>query len=419
MLARIIAAQSGAVFYEVSGPEIFSKWYGQSEELLRKLFKDAARQERAIIFFDEIDSVAGQRDDDAHEASKRVVAQLLTLMDGFQPDDNVVVVATTNRPDDIDVALRRPGRFDWEIDFPLPNLDDRVAILEAAALRLKTVDPLPHEAAALQTVGWSGAELAAIWSEAALLAVTDRRAAIMTRTIRGVRTGGRSEGTLGAESPASQEDGGTVSIRSRFRSWRRRRRRTKAAVKSQAPLRKFVYLDEVSVYSLIASKLGPIATEFTDSETTSLASDVEASGGVGMGPLKSGVRSRINTSETRGSQVLRKSIVQTTFKELHDLERARLLLQPRPNESVPSFRGREFNLQSLLDEGPPWVVATDQLVRAPDRLEVELEAEPVYQNSAVVSTMIDLVSESPELAKAVGSADSTRSSPLAACWRGC
>ena len=111
MLARIIAAQSGAAFYEISGPEIFSKWYGQSEELLRKLFQAAAKHDKAIIFFDEIDSVAAQRGDESHEASKRVVAQLLTLMDGFTPDTNVVVIAATNRPQDLDVALRRPGRL--------------------------------------------------------------------------------------------------------------------------------------------------------------------------------------------------------------------------------------------------------------------------------------------------------------------
>jgi transitional endoplasmic reticulum ATPase len=116
MLARIIANHTDSEFYEISGPEVFSKWYGQSEEILRRLFEDAAKQERgAIIFFDEIDSVAGQRRDESHEASRRVVAQLLALMDGFTPDNNVVVVAATNRPQDIDAALRRPGRFDWEI----------------------------------------------------------------------------------------------------------------------------------------------------------------------------------------------------------------------------------------------------------------------------------------------------------------
>jgi transitional endoplasmic reticulum ATPase len=143
MLARIIASATDAVFYEISGPTIFSKWYGESEKILRALFEHAARQPRSIIFFDEIDSIAGQRSDDAHEASKRVVAQLLTLMDGFNPNDNIVVIAATNRPQDIDVALLRPGRFDWVIVFPLPNRQDREAILRVSAGRLATAGPLP------------------------------------------------------------------------------------------------------------------------------------------------------------------------------------------------------------------------------------------------------------------------------------
>ena len=177
-LARIIASQSGASFFEVSGPEIFSKWYGQSEELLRRIFERAGQEEKAIIFFDEIDSVASQRDDQSHEASKRVVAQLLTLMDGFTTDKNVVVIAATNRPKDLDHALRRPGRFDWEIEFPLPNEPDRLDILKKTARGLKITEPLPYDTVARVSDGWSGADLAAIWKEAALLAVSDRRTRI-------------------------------------------------------------------------------------------------------------------------------------------------------------------------------------------------------------------------------------------------
>lgn len=180
MLARIIANSTDSVFYEISGPEVFSKWYGQSEEILRKLFEDAAKQEQAIIFFDEIDSVAGQRADESHEASRRVVAQLLALMDGFTSDDNVVVIAATNRPQDIDAALRRPGRFDWEIHFPLPDRRDRELILQSSARHLSTSEDLPHKWMSQNTEGWSGAELAAIWSEAALLAVADGRSKIIT-----------------------------------------------------------------------------------------------------------------------------------------------------------------------------------------------------------------------------------------------
>ena len=179
MLARIIAGSAEATFYSISGPEIFSKWYGDSEKVLREIFKDARNEERAIIFFDEIDAVAGQRADESHEASRRVVAQLLTLMDGFKADEHVIVIAATNRPQDIDVALRRPGRFDWEIEFPLPSLGDRLSILKASSKPLKASGQLPHEWVADQTDGWSAAELSAIWSEAALLAVKDNRTSIV------------------------------------------------------------------------------------------------------------------------------------------------------------------------------------------------------------------------------------------------
>ena len=178
MLARIIASQAGASFYEISGPEIFSKWYGQSEEILRRIFRSAGNDDKAIIFFDEIDSVAAQRDDQSHEASKRVVAQLLTLMDGFSASEGIVVIAATNRPQDLDVALRRPGRFDWEIEFPYPNEDDRQDILEKTAHNVLTSGVLPYEAIAARTGGWSAAELAQIWTEAALLAVADDRKVI-------------------------------------------------------------------------------------------------------------------------------------------------------------------------------------------------------------------------------------------------
>ncbi len=173
MLARIIAHKADAKFYEISGPEVANKWYGQSEELLRRVFDDAAKQGRAIIFFDELDSLASQRGDDSHEASRRIVGQLLASMDGFKPDTNVVVIGTTNRPQDIDIALRRPGRFDWQIDFPFPNEQDRFDILKKTS-RAKRSD-LPHDYIASKTEGWTGAELAAIWSEAALLCVNDGR----------------------------------------------------------------------------------------------------------------------------------------------------------------------------------------------------------------------------------------------------
>lgn len=182
-LARIIADESGAVFYQVSGPSIVSKWVGDSEETLRRLFADAAKRERAIIFFDEIDSIAARRSADSNGESKRVVAQLLTLLDGFKPDSNVIVIAATNRVEDIDEALLRPGRFDWEISFKLPTECDRREILKMKACELQVGDGLPIDDLARATDGWSGAKLTAIWTEAALLAAGDRRSKIADEDI--------------------------------------------------------------------------------------------------------------------------------------------------------------------------------------------------------------------------------------------
>ena len=177
-LARIIAHVSKAKFYLVSGPSIVSKYVGDSEETLRRLFEAASKDERAIIFFDEIDSIAARRSHDSNGEAKRVVAQLLTLLDGFEANNNVVVIAATNRVEDVDEALLRPGRFDWEIEFSLPTLADRYKILQVRARTLATVDPLPLEELAQLTEGWSGAMLTALWSEAALVAAGDGRKAI-------------------------------------------------------------------------------------------------------------------------------------------------------------------------------------------------------------------------------------------------
>jgi transitional endoplasmic reticulum ATPase len=178
MLARIIANVCNATFYEISGPEIINKWVGQSEEIIRMIFDDAATKGRAIIFFDELDSIATRRESDSHELSRRVVAQLLTDLDGFKQDQNVIVIGTTNRPQDIDTALRRPGRLDWEIHFGLPSEKDRQEILEVSSRGLRTTGSLSHSRMASMTDRWSGAELTGIWTEAALLAVKDDRSAI-------------------------------------------------------------------------------------------------------------------------------------------------------------------------------------------------------------------------------------------------
>ncbi len=178
MLARILAKHANAAFYKVSGPEILTKWYGESEAILRGIFEDAETQDQAIIFFDEIDTVAASRSDNTHEASKKLVGQLLTLMDGFLPSKKVVVVAATNRPETLDPALRRPGRFDWEVEFSVPDLNARQAILERSARGLTVNDDMPHAEIGALTEGWTPAELAVIWSEAALLAADDERESI-------------------------------------------------------------------------------------------------------------------------------------------------------------------------------------------------------------------------------------------------
>ncbi len=188
MLAKIIAHQSKAEFFVVSGPEIVSKWLGDSEGLLRRIFEAANAAKRAIIFFDEVDSVAEKRQGDSHEASKRLVAQFLTEMDGFseRSDSNVIVIAATNRVHDVDPALRRPGRFDWEIEFGLPTLTDRQAILDVSSRKVATTSPLPTAEVADRTDGWSAAKLTSIWTEAALIAAqADRRSICMLDFVEG------------------------------------------------------------------------------------------------------------------------------------------------------------------------------------------------------------------------------------------
>lgn len=180
-LARIIANQSGASFYGISGPEIVSKWVGDTEGILREIFNHAnnAKTGKAIIFFDEIDSIAENRSSDTHEASKRLVAQFLTLMDGFETKKAAtIVIAATNRAEALDPALMRPGRFDWEIEFGLPTFSDRFQILTVGARRIACAEDLPLREIANRTHNWSAAQLSSIWTEAALIAARDRRSYI-------------------------------------------------------------------------------------------------------------------------------------------------------------------------------------------------------------------------------------------------
>ena len=178
-LARIIAKESGANFYHIDGPSIVSKYVGDSEKTLRGIFTHARQSGKpSIIFFDEIDSIAANRTEDTHESSDRLVAQFLTLMDGFDKDDNNIVLATTNREDVLDPALRRPGRFDWTIEFAIPTSEDRRSILILQAKRYKCVDEISPKflgEVAKETKNWLPVDLGALWDEAALIAVGEGR----------------------------------------------------------------------------------------------------------------------------------------------------------------------------------------------------------------------------------------------------
>src|SRR5438132_2652316 len=130
LLARAVASETNANFLSIGGPEIMSKYYGESEERLRDVFKEAQENAPSIIFIDEIDSIAPKREEVTGEVEKRVTSQLLSLMDGLQSRGKVVVIGATNRPNAIDPALRRPGRFDREIEIGVPDRDGRLEVLE-------------------------------------------------------------------------------------------------------------------------------------------------------------------------------------------------------------------------------------------------------------------------------------------------
>lgn len=130
LLAKAVANEAGAHFIYVAGPEVMSKWYGGSEENLRKIFEEAEKNAPSIIFFDEIDAIAPKREEVSGEVERRVVAQLLSLMDGLKSRGKVIVIAATNRPNALDPALRRPGRFDREIEIGVPNKEARKEILQ-------------------------------------------------------------------------------------------------------------------------------------------------------------------------------------------------------------------------------------------------------------------------------------------------
>jgi transitional endoplasmic reticulum ATPase len=171
LLARAVANETGAYFITINGPEIMSKFYGESEARLREIFKEAEENAPAIIFIDEIDAIAPKREEVTGEVERRVVAQLLALMDGLKGRGQVIVIGATNRPNAVDPALRRPGRFDREIAFPVPDKRARKEILQVHTRNMPLADDVNLDELADVTHGFTGADLAALCREAAMRAL--------------------------------------------------------------------------------------------------------------------------------------------------------------------------------------------------------------------------------------------------------
>jgi len=171
LLAKAVANESGAHFIAINGPEIMSKFYGESEARLREVFREAQENAPAIIFIDEIDAIAPKREEVTGEVERRVVAQLLALMDGLQSRGQVIVIGATNRPDALDPALRRPGRFDREIVIGVPDKRARKEILQVHTRNMPLAKDVDLDELAEITHGFTGADLAALCREAAMHAL--------------------------------------------------------------------------------------------------------------------------------------------------------------------------------------------------------------------------------------------------------
>jgi transitional endoplasmic reticulum ATPase len=168
LIARAVASETDAYFVSVNGPEIIHKFYGESEARLRQVFEESSRHAPSVIFLDEIDAIAPKRAEVTGEVEKRVVAQLLALMDGLEQRGEVFVIAATNIPDSLDPALRRPGRFDREVALRVPDRQGRLEILQIHTRGMPLVDDVDLEALANITHGFVGADLAALCREAAM-----------------------------------------------------------------------------------------------------------------------------------------------------------------------------------------------------------------------------------------------------------
>ncbi|MEM4780446.1 MAG: CDC48 family AAA ATPase [Halalkalicoccus sp.] len=171
LLAKAVANETSASFFSIAGPEIISKYYGESEQQLREIFEDASEESPAIIFIDELDSIAPKREDVTGEVERRVVAQLLTMMDGLESRGQVIVIAATNRVDSVDPALRRPGRFDREISIDVPDEMGREEILQIHTRGMPLSDDVSLSELADDTHGFVGADIESLTKEAAMRAL--------------------------------------------------------------------------------------------------------------------------------------------------------------------------------------------------------------------------------------------------------
>lgn len=174
LIARAVANETGAFFFLINGPEIMSKLAGESESNLRKAFEEAEKMAPSIIFIDELDAIAPKREKTVGEVERRIVSQLLTLMDGLKQRSHVIVMAATNRPNTIDAALRRFGRFDREVDIGIPDITGRLEILRIHTKNMKLADDVDLEKIAAETHGFVGSDLAALCSEAALQQIREK-----------------------------------------------------------------------------------------------------------------------------------------------------------------------------------------------------------------------------------------------------
>ena len=171
LIAKVLASESEANMFSINGPEIMNKYYGETEARLRDIFKEAKDNSPSIIFIDEIDAIAPKREEAYGDVEKRVVAQLLALMDGLTDRGNVIVLGATNRPDSVDPALRRPGRFDREVEISVPNVDGRLEVLLIHTRGMPISEDVNLKNLAAELHGYTGADIKSLCREAAMKSI--------------------------------------------------------------------------------------------------------------------------------------------------------------------------------------------------------------------------------------------------------